>query len=309
MFQYKNHPLYRRHNIDTAMNSLWDFYKKNFIVLFLLSLVMSLVVQYISTKVNISEIQSITDPGEMLEKMKEFIWPMVIISVINLLFTTIIHHYILHNPVDRNNTIFSSLFKSLKYFLPYLILIILLAFAGFLAVIVGLFVFVVGAIFSLIYVLMIYLFILPVMMVEETDISRTITRIFRLAHIKIWSNLGWVAVSLILLIVISLILSGIILIPFSGSFIRNMFNPENAADTVELAKNPVFIILSAIVNAITFPILPIFAYILYFNSKSGEDSSTILAPPDKEPERVKVEDLYAKPYSDDHPENPSNKEK
>jgi len=39
----ENHPLYRAHTIDTAMNSLWEFYKKRFIPLFLISLVMGLV--------------------------------------------------------------------------------------------------------------------------------------------------------------------------------------------------------------------------------------------------------------------------
>ena len=42
MDQFRNHPLYQIHNIDSAMNSLWGFYKKNFLVLFITSFVMSL---------------------------------------------------------------------------------------------------------------------------------------------------------------------------------------------------------------------------------------------------------------------------
>ena len=33
MDQYANHPLYRRHTLDSAINSLWEFYKKNFAAL------------------------------------------------------------------------------------------------------------------------------------------------------------------------------------------------------------------------------------------------------------------------------------
>ena len=56
MDQFSNHPLYRKHNIDSAMNSLWGFYKKKFLSLFIMSLVMSLVIQYASSLVNMKEL-------------------------------------------------------------------------------------------------------------------------------------------------------------------------------------------------------------------------------------------------------------
>jgi hypothetical protein len=43
MDQISNHPLYKIHNIDSAISSLWDFYKKKFAVLFIISLVMALI--------------------------------------------------------------------------------------------------------------------------------------------------------------------------------------------------------------------------------------------------------------------------
>jgi hypothetical protein len=53
--------------------------------------------------------------------------------------------------------------------------------------------------------------------------------------------------------------------------------------------------------------MPIFACILYFNGKAGEDQIEPIIASDPDNNRVKVEDLYAKPYSDDHPENPEKK--
>jgi hypothetical protein len=53
--------------------------------------------------------------------------------------------------------------------------------------------------------------------------------------------------------------------------------------------------------------MPIFACILYFHGKAGEDQIqpvSIFVPEDN---KVRVEDLYAKPYSDDHPDNPEKK--
>jgi len=307
MDQLSNHPLYRRHNIDSAMNSLWEFYKKKFLTLFFVSLVMSLVIQYASTMVNMKELSSITDPMVLLEKIKGFLLPILVISLINLLFTTILQYYIIFNPVDNGNTIFVSIVKSLKYFIPYLIIMVLLAFAGSIAIVLGIFVLIVGAFFAMLYVVTIYLFVLPVMMVEGTNIGTTITRTIKLAHRNFWSNIGWVSVFIIIMLVVSVIFSGIILLPFTGSFIKTIVNPDDASKLADVTTNPLFIILSAVVSALTLPLMPIFAAVLYFNGKAGEDQIEHVQISDPENNRVRVEDLYAKPYSDDHPENPEKK--
>jgi hypothetical protein len=308
MDQFKNHPLYMRHNIDSAMNSLWEFYKKKFVSLFLISFVMSLVLQYISTLINVQELSSVTDPAVMLEKMKEMIIPILIISVVNLLFNVVLQYYILFSPLNSENSFFLSLVKSLKYFIPYLIIMVLLAFAGSIAIVLGILVLVVGVFFSILYIMTLYLFILPVMMVEESNIGNTITRTISLTHSNFWSNIGWVAVFLIILIVVSLMLSGIILLPFTGNFLRTIMNPAEAPDLVNMTKNPLFIILSALTGAITMPLIPLFSCILYFNGKARAEYNQEIPVPDPEINRVKVEDLYAKPYSDDHPDNPEKKE-
>ena len=308
MDNFRNHPFYRVHNIDSAMNSLWEFYKRNFLPLFLMSFAMSLVIQYSSTFIDLKAIQSETDPMVIIEKMKVFFVPMLIISLINLLFTTILQHYIIHRPLDISSSVLSSVLKSLRYFVPYLIIVIMLSVTGTLAIALGLLALVIGAFLVIIYVLMLYLFILPVMIVEETDISRTISRVFSLAHRNFWTNFGWVATFLILIIVISVILSGLALLPFAGSFFKTLSNPEDAATAADLAKNPVFFFITALINALTVPLLPIFASILYFNGKAREEQNETIYQPLKDEARVKVEDLYAKPYSDDHPDNPEKKE-
>jgi len=307
MTDFKNHPLYKVHTIDTAMNSLWDFYRKNFLVLFIMSAALAFVMQYFSSLVDLKDIQSETDPLVMLEKMKVFLVPMLIISIINLLLSAILQHYILFRPLDSNNSVLTSIVKSFRYFLPYLIILIILSFAGAIAIVIGLFALVVGAVFAAIYILTLYMFILPVMMAEGPDIGNTISRVFRLAHRDFWANFGWVAAFIVILLVISLVLSGIILIPFAGGFFKTLFNPEEASAAVEMTKNPLFIILSALANAVTIPLMPIFATILYFNGKAKEDKKEVEMIPAAEDTRVRVEDLYAKPYSDDHPDNPEKK--
>jgi hypothetical protein len=304
MDQFSNHPLCRRHNIDSAISSLWEFYKKYFLTLFIISLIMSLVMQYASTFVDIKDLKTITDPMILLEKFSGYLVPFLIISLVNLLFTTILQYYIIYSPLDKEYNIFVSILRSFKYYIPYLIIMILLAFAGSIAIVLGVFVLIVGMFFAMLYVLTLYLFILPVMMIEGANIGNTISRTFTLAHRNFWSNIGWVAVFIIILIVISLVFSGIILIPFTGSFFKTIMNPESATDMIDVATKPLFIILSAVVSALTLPLMPIFALILYFNGKTGEEQGRTDVVMNSENDRVRVEDLYAKPYSDDHPENP-----
>lgn len=307
MDQFSNHPLYRKHDIDSAMNSIWDFYKKKFLSLFLISFVMSLLLQYAATFINIQGLSTVTDPMVMLGMMKEMVVPILIISLLNLLFNVILQYYVIFNPLNKESDILVSLLKSLKYFIPYLIIMVLLAFAGSIAIVLGLLVLIIGVFFSLIYVMTLYFFILPIMMTEGPDIGNTISRTFTLAHRNFWSNMGWVAVFLIILIVISLISSGIILLPFTGNFLKSILNPGESSELVNMTKNPLYIVLSAMAGALTFPLIPLFSCILFFNGKAREDTSQESLVGNPENNRVRVEDLYSKPYSDDHPENPDNK--
>jgi hypothetical protein len=309
MGQFSNHPLNRRHNIDSVMNSLWDFYKNRFLTLFLMSFVMSLAIQYASTMINIKEIQEITDPVVMLEKMKEYIGPIVIICLLNLLFTTVIQYFILYNPVDSENNIFNSIIRSLKYYVPFLIMMVLLGIVGLIAIALGIIAFVIGVFFSFLYIMTLYFFMLPILMTEGSNIVSAISRTFTLAHRNFWTNIGWVAVFAIILIVISLIFSGIILLPFTGSFMKTLADPESASAIADYSTRPLYIILSSVANALTFPLMPIFASILYFNGKAVEEQKQeqTITLEDTDNNRVRVEDLYAKPYSDDHPDNPENK--
>jgi len=303
MDNIKNHPLYRKHNIDSAMNALWEFYKSRFIALFLISLIMSGIIQYASSLIDFSDLQTMTDPMEMLEKMKEFIVPMLIMLVVSLLFSTILHYYVLHKPLDDSQNILVSAVKALKYYFPYLIIFILLIFAGSIAMVLGLMVLIVGIFFSILYVAMISFFILPVMMAENGSIDRTIVRTIKLSHSVFWPNMGWTAVFIILYLIVSMVLSGIVLLPFAGSFIKTFANPQDTAHLATLPGNPLYILLSSAINALTMPLFPVFAYIMYFNARAREEDVSLPSSADETRDRVRVEDLYAKPRTEESGQN------
>ena len=291
-----NHPLYKHHTIDSAMNSLWDFYTKKFVTLFLVSFIMGLIIQYLSSmiRIDIGDYQSL-NMEEMMLKLREYMWPMIIVSVLSLVFTTILHSYVIFNPLDNENNIFRCILKSFRYLIPYLMMMIMLAIAGSFALFLGLLLVVIGALFAGIYIMTLYLFILPIMMVEGPNIANTIGRTIKLAHRDFWSNIGWTAVFVIIMVVVMMIFSGLILLPFTGSFFSAVKNPEEATAVLDFTSKPLYIILSAVLNGLIMPLLPIFACILYFNGRAREDHQLSSETVDK----VRVEDLYAKPLPEE----------
>jgi len=294
-----SHPLYKAHTIDSAMNSLWEFYTRKFFTLFLVSFVMGLIIQYLSSliRIDIGNYQSL-NIEEMMQKLREYLWPMVIVSALSLVFTTILHSYVIFNPLDNENNIFRCILKSFRYFIPYLMIIIILAIAGSFVLFLGLLVLVIGALFAGIYIMTLYLFMLPIMMVEGPNIANTISRTIKLAHRDFWLNIGWTAVFVIIMLVVTMILSGLILLPFTGSFFSAVKNPEEATAVLDFTSKPLYIILTAVLNGLTMSLLPIFACILYFNGRAREDQqfSSVTV------EKIRVEDLYAKPLPEENEE-------
>lgn len=302
MNNFKNHPLYGIHTLDTAMNALWTFYSKNFLKLFAISLVMSGILSSIVAFADLASIQNETDITVLMEKMRTVALPVMIAALVQMLFLLVMHHYILFSPIDADNSILDSVLRSLRYFFPYLVTAILLWIVGVPVMILGLVVLFVGMFFVMFYVVTLFMFILPVMMVEDTDIGQTIRRIFTLTHKRFWSNYGWVVVFFILMMIISFILSGVALLPFAGNFLKSIFNPAEAMNMLEIMQQPEYIIVSAIINALTVPLMPLFAAILYFNGKAREDAEQSNISDIER--RVTVEDLYARPRLDDTENNP-----
>lgn len=298
MDQIKNHPLYRRHNLDSAMNSFWNYYKSNFISLFLISLVMAAISQIISTMVDIRELQSMTDPAMILEKMKEYVVPAMIIMLVSAFMNIVLQHYIIFRPVDEENNILSSVLKAFRYYIPFLLIMIMFVVMGAIGMVLGVLALIIGAFFVALYLLTLYVFILPLLMIEGPDIGNTISRTFSLAHRNFWSNMGMVAVFMIIMIVVSIVLSSIIMIPFAGTFVKTIFNPEAGA-AMDVYTNPVFIILSSLAGALTIPVIPIISCILYFNGRAAEEEEN--KPPVPHEWRPSVEDLYSRPEEEKGP--------
>ncbi len=291
MNNYQNHPLAGASDLDSAMTRLWDFYKQYFVGLYIISFILSLLSALFSASLDLAAIQTTTDPEELLAMMKEMVLPYSLIVFVSLIFGVLIHAWILERPLGQDNVIGNTFRKSLQAFIPYLIVVIVIGIAGSVVTAVGLVLLVLPGLFAAFYILTIAIFALPVTLIESRNAATVISRSFSLAHRNLWPNMGWVIVVLLIIIIISLVMSSLIMLPFTGSLLKSLTNPEEAGALLEMVKNPVYIIISSLTTALITPVLPILAFILYFRNNVGQPATVVEKEDDN---RVRVEDLYPK---------------
>jgi len=225
----------------------------------------------------------------MLEKMKGFAGPYALALLVTLVLSVLLHTWVLERPAGDAGFTSALLKKSLVAFVPYLVAMIIFGVLTMMLVSIGIVLLVLPGLFAIFYMATAGLFVMPVTLAETRNPLEALTRSFRLTHKNLWANMGWVIVVLLILIVASLVLGAIVMLPFTGSFLRSMANPEEATAMLEMARNPVYIGLSALTGGLVTPVMPILAFLLYFRNRGEEVVVEVTTDSDT---TVKVEDLY-----------------
>jgi len=289
MNTYQNHPLAGAVDLDTAFNKLWYFYKKYFVGLFLISVVGSLLSSLFIAGLDLSSLQATTDPAEMLEKMKGLAVPYALALLVSLVLSVLLHAWVLERPAGEAGFISVLLKKSLIVLVPYLAAMIFFGVMTVMVVSIGIVLLVLPGLFAIFYMATVGLLVMPVMLTETRNPLEALTRSFRLTHRNLWANMGWVIVVILIIVVVSLVLGAIVMLPFTGSFVRSIANPEEAAAMLEMTRNPVYIGLSSLTGGLVTPVMPILAFLLYFRNRGEEVVAEVTTDNDT---TVKVEDLY-----------------
>lgn len=275
MTDYSEHPLNNRTDIDSAVNAGWHFYKKYFLSLYAISLVTAFIGATFTSGMDISSLQTTTDPQELIAIMKSMLGNSLIISLVSIFINVLLQYFIIMKPVDPDYNFISSVGHILtRIYFPLLIVYIVLSIFAIVAFIFGTLLLFVGLLFAIPYVILFFALTVPVMIIEKRGIGETITRLIKLVHMKFWPNMGWISVYILFAMVFSLIVGALVMIPFSGSLFKSIMNPD-ATQMLEFARNPSFIILSSLTGAITTPLLPILALLIYFHNRSVEKGNTI----------------------------------
>lgn len=289
MNTYQNHPLAGAVDLDSAFNKLWSFYKKYFVGLYLISVVGSLLSSLFISGIDLASLQTTTDPVEMLEKMKGFAGPYALTILVSLIISVLLHAWVLEKPAGEPEFLQSLLRKSLVALLPYLVAMILFGILTVILVSVGLVLLVLPGLFAVFYMVTVGLFVMPVALTETRNPMEMLSRSFRLAHRNLWPNMGWVVVVILIMVVVAMVLGALVMLPFTGSFIKSITNPEEAGAMLEMTRNPVYIGLSALTGGLVTPVMPILAFLLYFRNRAEE---VIIEVTTENDNAVKVEDLY-----------------
>lgn len=289
MNNYQNHPLAGAVDLDSAMTKLWSFYKKYFVGLYLISVIMGLLSSVLTSGIDVATLQSTTDPAEMLEMLKGMAGPYLLIILVSLVVGVLLHTWTLEKPAEDPGFVSSLLKKSLMALIPYMVTMIILTLIAVVLTTVGLILLVLPGLFAIFYISTVMIFAMPVTLIETGNPFTIISRSFTLAHKNLWPNMGWVAVAILLLVVISLALGALIMLPFTGSFIKSITSPGEVSSMLEIAHNPIYIIFSALTSSLITPVLPILAFIIYFRNRGDEAAEVIATENDAS---VKVEDLY-----------------
>jgi hypothetical protein len=293
MNDYQNHPLAGADDLDSAMSKLWVFYKKYFAGMYIISVVMALLSGIITSGFDMSSLYSgyTGDPQQILEMMKGMVVPYSLLLIVTFVFGVLLHAWILERPLGQENTILKVLKSSLIALIPFLIVLIVISIAGAMLTTIGLVLLVLPGLFAVLYISTVAIFALPVTLIETRNPGLIISRSLSLAHNKFWPNLAWVIVLALIVIVIAIVIGGLTMLPFSGTFMKALADPGDATAMLEMAKNPVYIGLNALATALVTPVFPILAFILYFRN-NDDDPAVIITPEDDN--KVKVEDLYPK---------------
>lgn len=289
MHNYQSHPLAGASDLDSAMSKLWSFYKKYFIGLYVISVILALISSLITSGIDLTTWQTTTDPYEMIEMMKGLAGPYALLMLVSLVFGVLLHAWVLEKPMNGPDFLPVLLRKSLVALIPYMATMIILFIIAAVLTTIGLILLILPALFALFYIITVMLFALPVTLTETGNPIRVVERSFRLAHSHLWPNMGWAIVVILIVLVSSLVIGAIVILPFTGSFIKSMTNPEEAGALLEMSRNPLYIIISALLTSLVTPVMPVLAFILYFRNRGDEVIAEITT--EAEP-AVKVEDLY-----------------
>jgi hypothetical protein len=291
MRNYRNHPLAGAADLDTAFSKLWSFYKKYFIGMYIISVAGSLLSLIFMADIDMASLQDVSaDPELMLDKMKSMAGPYALTMVVTLILMVVLHAWVLHRPADEPGFGSMLLKRMLMVLLPYLVAMILFLILTAILTSIGIVLLVLPGLFALAYMATMMIFAMPVTLVETLNPFEIITRSFKLMHRNLWPNMGWFVILALIMVVTAMLLSTLTMLPFTGSFIRSITNPEEAAAMLEITKNPLYIGLSALTGALVRPLMPILAFLLYFRNRGEEEAESEITTEGET--AVRVEDLY-----------------
>ncbi|MFO7940769.1 MAG: hypothetical protein R6U66_13565 [Bacteroidales bacterium] len=264
----------KRSDVETILVTTFQTYKKLFLPLFLYSFVGLLLIQSLLFVTGFSEFfqnlnpREMEDPAMISNFMRQMIWVVLISLVAYSLLNVTLLNYVERYGRNQSLLVTTVLGEAArKYFLHFLFFILLATVMIVLGTMIGIIAIIVGAFVAALYLGTVLIPGGGIIVAEHTNAFETIGRAFQLTHKNFWVAVGSVVLYLLIMLLISLVLSAIIMIPFVIIFFQSvgagdmsfaeMFQPANYNIGAGM------ILLNAVTGAITYPITAIFSVVLY----------------------------------------------
>lgn len=287
MFDIKQHSLYKPMEVDSAIFTVFKIYSKNFVSLYLSSFIAVFALQLFIYEFGFYELIQTVNPEEIQNNLGSFmntIFMFMIGSVVVYgLLNSFIINYLYTRDFDKNITVSSILSESVKKYAVHMIfffivtmLILILGMAF------GVIFFIVGAFIAAAYLGTTLISGSALVVVEQKNALEAIGRSFSLAHKDFWPTLGSLVLFILIIILISLVLSAIVSIPYALMFIDNWSESGNLFELFNSDMQEIGIwsvVINSLVSALTYPLFSILSLVLYVKLKYVEDQKIHLDIP------------------------------
>ena len=283
MIDIKQHSLYKAMEVDSILANIFNIYLKKFWILFAFSFIGVFIIQMIFYYLGFFELMQIDDPEELLRTFSLLFKKVGIVSISSVVIYGILNSflvsYLFNSDLDpkanAGEFFIESISKYSVHMIFFLMLTILIfiagAFVGILALIIGLFV-------AMLYLGTVFMIGGAIVVAEEKNAIDTIGRCFNLTHKDFWPALGTFVLFILIMILISIVMSALVSIPFVIMFFENFRETGSILEAFSIQNYDIGIwavVISSITSAITYPLYAILSVVLYLKLKFTEDQKNI----------------------------------
>ena len=283
MTDITKHSLYKPMEVDSMLSAIFNIYFKKFLIMFIYSFVAVFIVQMIIYHLGFWDLYTVSDPDEILRNFPAIFQKMGIISVSSViiygLLNTFLVNYLIKSDLEPNINTGDLLAESFRKYSIHMIFFLILSGIILIAgIFIGILALIIGSLVAVVYLGTVMMSGGAIIVAEEKNAIETIGRVFSLTHKDFWSALGVVVLFVLIMILISLVLSAIIAIPFVIMFFGNLNESGNILEALNLKMYDLgiwMVILNSVVSALTYPLYAILSVVLYFKLKYTEDKNPV----------------------------------
>lgn len=282
----KQHSLYQHMEVDTVLSKTFSIYLKKFTPMFIYSFIGVLLIQFILYQLGFWELyqQSMSSPEEVFAAYSHFMRKIGIVTVSSVIVYGILNsflvNYLIKSELEPEKSVVDIFVESIKknavHMIFFLILVSLIMVLG---IFFGIIVLIIGAFFAMIYLATVFMPGGTVLVAEDKNAIETIGRTFSLVHKDFWSALGSVILFMLIMILISIILSAIVAIPFVVMFFDNLKDTGSFVEALNIQKYDIGIwavVLNSVTSAIVYPLYAVISVVIYFKLKYVEDQKELV---------------------------------